>query len=457
MQFFDLYEKSIQKHQFKPERIFNLDETGVTTVQKPNRILASKGKKQVGMIASAERGSLVTVCNVVSATGQALPPAFLFPRVNFKDYMLKGAPASSKGLAIRSGWMTAEIFPEVLEHFMHHMNVSVDNKALLLMDNHPSHISLQVKKMARERGLDIVTFPPHCSHRLQPLDVSVYDPFKKFYNQAATHWMTSHVGKTITIYEVAELTSFAFNKAMTIDNITSGFKATGIYPYNRDVFSEDVFLPSEMLSSNAESDNLPEIAALQLPKPTTTVCRQRKRAAGQAQILTATPESAGTSSADNAGAAARPSKRSLFEKRKRQTVNEESSDDEDVAVPLDDDTDDDLDDDSSEDDNTESEDDHDISEKLKVGSFVLVKFEGKKRSVCYVGQVLVKEEAELEVDFYRKSENSLFKKPPSGEVKYVEMSQVVQVLPTPIYTGQTARTFGSIRFDCVFKTEHDIN
>ena len=142
MQFFDLYEKPIQKHQFKPERIFNLDETGVTTVQKPNRILASKGKKQVGMIASAERGSLVTVCNVVSATGQALPPAFLFPRVNFKDYMLKGAPASSKGLAIRSGWMTAEIFPEVLEHFMHHMNVSVDNRALLLMDNHPSHISL---------------------------------------------------------------------------------------------------------------------------------------------------------------------------------------------------------------------------------------------------------------------------------------------------------------------------
>ena len=84
-----------------PERIFNLDETGVTTVQKLSKILASKGKKQVGMIASVGRGSLVTVCNVVSASGQALPPAFIFPRVHFKDNMLKNGPVGSMGLAVK--------------------------------------------------------------------------------------------------------------------------------------------------------------------------------------------------------------------------------------------------------------------------------------------------------------------------------------------------------------------
>ena len=94
---------------------------------------------------------------------------------------------------------------------------------------------------------------------------------------------------------------------------------------------------------------------------------------------------------------------------------------------------------------------------MKVGSFVLVKFDGKNRSVCYVGQVLSKEDPELEIDFYRKTENLLtFKKPLSGDVKYIDKSQVVQVLPDPAFTGKTARTFGSVKFECGFDTEHKV-
>jgi len=41
-----------------PSRIFNMDETGLQTGQKPQKILAKKGKHQVGGIVSAERGEL---------------------------------------------------------------------------------------------------------------------------------------------------------------------------------------------------------------------------------------------------------------------------------------------------------------------------------------------------------------------------------------------------------------
>ena len=50
--------------------------------------------------------------------------------------------------------------------------------------------------------------------------------------------------KTISIYDVAELGEQAFGKAFSFSNITSAFKATGIYPLNRQIFPEDAFLPS---------------------------------------------------------------------------------------------------------------------------------------------------------------------------------------------------------------------
>ncbi len=56
--------------------------------------------------------------------------------------------------------------------------------------------------------------------------------------------MRTHPGRTVLIYEVAELVKQAFMSAMTPTNITSGFRATGIYPYNRDIFPDEDYAPS---------------------------------------------------------------------------------------------------------------------------------------------------------------------------------------------------------------------
>lgn len=50
-------------------RIYNLDETATTTVQKPNKIIAQKGIKQVSSCTNAKRGLLVTSCCIISASG----------------------------------------------------------------------------------------------------------------------------------------------------------------------------------------------------------------------------------------------------------------------------------------------------------------------------------------------------------------------------------------------------
>lgn len=123
--------------------IFNLDETGTTTVQAPPKILAKKGMKQVSQCTSGERGILVTNFSIICAAGYALPPAMIFPRVHFKEIMIKEAPPDTLGLATPTGWMNRELFPRVMNHFIKHSSSSRDNPNLLIMDNHESHLSME--------------------------------------------------------------------------------------------------------------------------------------------------------------------------------------------------------------------------------------------------------------------------------------------------------------------------
>lgn len=152
-------------------RIYNLDETATTTVQKPKKVLASKGCKQVSQCTSGERGTLVTTCCIVSASGNTLPPAMVFPRKNFKEHMISGAPPGTLGLATSNGWMTGEVFVSVMRHFIKHSGSSKDNPTILIYDNHESHLTIDTLNLAKENGVIIVTLPPHCSNKLQPLSV----------------------------------------------------------------------------------------------------------------------------------------------------------------------------------------------------------------------------------------------------------------------------------------------
>lgn len=81
---------------FTPDRIFNCDETGVTTVQQPRKQIAEKGTKRVGSVVSQERGSLVTDCCAVYAIGNAIPPFCVFPGVKPQNIWREMLPGGSK-------------------------------------------------------------------------------------------------------------------------------------------------------------------------------------------------------------------------------------------------------------------------------------------------------------------------------------------------------------------------
>lgn len=72
--FFDNLEGLIQKHKYTPSRVFNVDETAVSTVVDPPKILSRKGAKRVGVVTSAERGQNTTAVICCNAAGGFIPP-----------------------------------------------------------------------------------------------------------------------------------------------------------------------------------------------------------------------------------------------------------------------------------------------------------------------------------------------------------------------------------------------
>ncbi|XP_072398357.1 uncharacterized protein [Diabrotica undecimpunctata] len=208
------------------------------------KIVSLKGKKQVSEASSAERGELVTFGGMVSASGQSLPPVYVFPRIKNMEDLIVNAPLSSLALRNKSGWMTAELFSSVLQHIVKHTRCSLEDPMLLLVDNHESHISLHSVKFCKESGIVLLSFAPHTTHRMQPVDIGVYGPFKNFCSIAFNDWMVLNPGKTITIKNIPELTHRAYARAFTNKNIVSSFKKPGIWPFNRLAFSDDDFDPS---------------------------------------------------------------------------------------------------------------------------------------------------------------------------------------------------------------------
>lgn len=448
-------------------RIYNLDETGTTTVQKPKKVLSSKGTKQVSQCTSGERGVLVTTCCIISATGSALPPVMVFPRKKFKHHMLNGAPPGTLGLATPSGWMNGELFTSVMKHFIQYSGSSKENPTMLIFDNHESHLTIETINLAKENGVTIVTLPPHCSHKLQRLDVSVFASFKANYNTAVDSWLLHHPGTPLSIYDVAACVGTAYERCMTPANIRSGFRKTGIFPFDRHVFTPDDFLSSsvtdrdifnttsvpntnsdeqiaststatpfiENLEENPLSDDemlvevladvpadVPAEVPLQAfvspeafkgyPKAGERKLKSSQRKKATSCIPTDTPEKEKIELKNIEKKAKEIQKRkrqaaaamkNLFAKEKKAVISEDMTSDEEDEISL---HDDDNDDDETTEWTPEVEPSgfEELDRDPEPDDFVLVQFKAKN-DVFYIGKVveLKKTSHEIEVNFLRKS------------------------------------------------------
>ncbi|KAB0803148.1 hypothetical protein PPYR_00118 [Photinus pyralis] len=261
--FFDNLKELYEKRKYIPERIFNMDETGLSTVpNKLPKVLTTKGKKLVSKVSSGERGQLITAVCCVSASGIYVPPALIFPRKRLKDELYLNAPPGTLKLISDSGFINTDLFYKWIKHFKTATNPTKESPVLLVLDNHSSHRDLQVIHYCKENHIDLLSLPPHASHRLQPLDVGFFGPLKTAYTNECDNWMVSNPGKVITQMQVAGLFNAAYSRVANLLKAQNSFKSAGIYPYNPLQFDDIDFAPSLYSTLQNNTLNFPKENAL---------------------------------------------------------------------------------------------------------------------------------------------------------------------------------------------------
>jgi len=302
-EFFTNLREVRSRYPYQPQNIYNVNETGVTTVQKPSQVLAAKGARQVGHRTGAERGVLVNVCFCINAVGNSVPPFFIFPRVCFTDKMLAGCPPGSVGIASPSGWMNAETFLQWMKHFIHHTGCRSDKPVLLILDNHESHVSYECLNLARCSGVTLLSLPPHCCHKLQPLDRSVFGPFKRYYNSACDDWVVANP-RSMQITDIAALVARSYPLAFTPTNIAAGFATSGIEPLNADIFHDDDFVAASVTERTQPTAPVTIVVAVQvtqLSKNSSAASTANEQSASTSGYTAATSQSTANFPASNAG------------------------------------------------------------------------------------------------------------------------------------------------------------
>ena len=151
-----------------------------------------------------------------------------------------------------SGWMDQELFSNwFLHQFLKH---AVSTRPILLMlDGHSSHYNLDLVQSAAENDVIIFCLPPHTTADSQPLDTSCFGPLKVYWSEACRQFMFNNPGRVVSKFQFSKLFSEAWSKGISINNITSGFRSTGIYPFNRSAVLDK--LPQTAEVAVAEDDN----------------------------------------------------------------------------------------------------------------------------------------------------------------------------------------------------------
>lgn len=139
-----------------------------------------------------------------------------------------------------------DIFTDWFREFIAITKPTAEDPVLLILDGHYSHTrNIDVINLGRENHVSILCLPPHCTHRMQPLDVGFMSAFKTYYSNEIRTWIRNKA-RPVTHYQLGELFGNAYTTAATCRTAMNAFRATGLYPCNRHVYTDEMFVAEEI-------------------------------------------------------------------------------------------------------------------------------------------------------------------------------------------------------------------
>eukprot|EP00732_Lithocolla_globosa_P001398 Lithocolla_globosa_v1_NODE_688_length_3433_cov_50.530195.p1 type:complete len:726 gc:universal NODE_688_length_3433_cov_50.530195:873-3050(+) len=235
----DMVATLIEKMSLTPDMIWNMDETGCTMSQNHLYTYCKRGRKKV-YASSASNREHVTIVSAVSASGEYLPEFFIFKGKNDFDDALKNANPGADFQMSEKGYMTDEIWPYWVRHFIDCLPVAEERGyVLLVMDGYGSHCNdIHMLEAFEKHKIICLGLPAHTSSALQPLDVGVFGPLKNYIRKAFSKWLRDNPGENFKKEMFAELVAVPWREAHNKQNIVAAFEKAGLWPQNPNLVKE---------------------------------------------------------------------------------------------------------------------------------------------------------------------------------------------------------------------------
>jgi len=231
----------------RPKCIWNMDETGLQLEHVPRTVVARKGSKYLQSRTSGNKET-ITIIACINASGDKIPPHIIAKGETQRalhGFDLKSAPAGAIWSVSSKGW-TKQGIAKLWFQTVFLPNIGPERPQVLILDGHDSHNFVELIELALTNRIEIVELPAHTSNWLQPCDRTVFKPLKDKYNEVCQELTNEYPGVVVSKANFCGLLSKAWNKALSFDNITSGFKACGIYPFNPDQIPPQAYAPSSL-------------------------------------------------------------------------------------------------------------------------------------------------------------------------------------------------------------------
>ncbi|KAK9702337.1 hypothetical protein QE152_g30011 [Popillia japonica] len=185
-----------------------------------------------------EHAESVTVVGCINAVGNSIPPMVIFKGKRLKEEFKGNLPPGSLVTMSPKGYMTTELFVVFIGHLAKYRTA---DSTLLIFDG--------VKT--------ILTTAFNTTHELQPLDKAVYRSFEFHWDQEVLRYWHLHPDRRLTKTTFNVIFSKVWPKCTTPENIISGFRFTGIFPFDPTAIPEVAFAPS-LLTERPHLDDLDE-------------------------------------------------------------------------------------------------------------------------------------------------------------------------------------------------------
>ena len=233
------------------ECIINVDETGIDRPDPKKIRVMAPPKSDAALAIARAKVDHVTLVGCIDAAGGHMPALLIHKGSNELStaalQRTAGTPSNVAWAVSSTGYMNGKIWLQVLQFIVAQKKPTADKPILVIADNHSTRYDIAAIEWAKEHHCHVFTLPPNCTSVTQPLDISVYGPFKNYLGQDMDEKMCNGIQITRTLLPMMIIN--AWNKAASVQNIRSGWRAAAMSTFHNSMNSlsmtSDKFTPED--------------------------------------------------------------------------------------------------------------------------------------------------------------------------------------------------------------------